>query len=153
VQQALRDHEESAEFVFMEALPRTGEGQVDRSALSPAPAPAIAPNQAFALPRTPTEEAVRRIWGEVLGVKFPGVQDDFFEQGGHSLLLVRVGAQIRDTFQVELSLAELLQVRTISALSSLIEEKLLRTLEPSAKGSGPSHSLVGSSSVTVGFPH
>ncbi|MEW5931932.1 MAG: amino acid adenylation domain-containing protein, partial [Gemmatimonadota bacterium] len=68
-------------FVALEALPLTGSGKIDRRAL---PAPERLEAEGFAAPRTPVEEVLAGIFGEVLGVERVGAHDDFFELGGQS---------------------------------------------------------------------
>src|SRR5262245_40444575 len=68
-------------FVFLDELPLTSNGKLDRKAL-PAPAPPPGPNTS---PRTPTEARIAAIWAEVLG-GCPATDDDFFAAGGDSLL-------------------------------------------------------------------
>ena len=110
-----------ATFVWLNALPLTSNGKVDRRAL---PAPdSSRPNldQAYVAPRTPVEEALVAIWSQVLGVEKIGVQDNFFELGGHSLLATQVISRVREAFQVEVPLPTLIQTPTVSGLAEQIE--------------------------------
>src|SRR5438045_5049822 len=84
-----------AAFVSLEALPLTRNGKLDRHAL---PAPDTAPAAAgYQAPRTPAEEALARIWAEVLGVDRVGVDDNFFEIGGDSIVSIQVTSRARQT--------------------------------------------------------
>jgi hypothetical protein len=74
----------------------------------------------FQLPRTLVETELADVWREVLGIEPIGVQDDFFELGGHSLLLTRVASWIRSRHQVELTLAQLFDARTIESMTIAI---------------------------------
>jgi acyl carrier protein len=74
-------------------------------------------------PSTPTEEQLARVWAEVLSIEQPGVEDNFFVLGGHSLLGVKLLSRIRDTFGVELPLGELFASPTIRTLARLIEQQ------------------------------
>jgi amino acid adenylation domain-containing protein len=107
-------------FVFLDALPRTPNGKVDRRAL-PEPA-AVSGTAGFAPPRTPREELLAWIWEEVLGVERIGRHDHFFDLGGHSLLAVRVLTRVREAFRVELPLRTLFQAPTLAELASRIGE-------------------------------
>jgi hypothetical protein len=101
-------------FVIMDALPLTPNGKVDRRAL---PAPGAIRAEAvegFVAPRTPVEEALADIWREVLGLELVGVHDDFFEMGGHSLMITRVLSNVRRIFRLELPLRVLFEMRTIA---------------------------------------
>ena len=75
-------------------------------------------------PRTPVEELLAGIWGEVLSVEEVGVGENFFELGGHSLLATRVISRVRESFAIELSLRNLFERPTIEGLSEVVEGKL-----------------------------
>ncbi len=106
-------------FVFLDALPRTPSGKVDRAAL-PAP-PSGRPPLAtpFRAPCEPMEDAVASAFREALDLSHVGVDDDFFELGGDSLAAVTALAAVSDALGVELSAAELLEAPTPSALAAL----------------------------------
>jgi acyl carrier protein len=108
-----------AAFVWLDALPLTPNGKLDRRSL---PMPEDRPDldHAYAPPRSPTEELLVSIWASVLGIERVGIHDNFFDLGGHSLLATRVLAQIRDLFQIDLSLSKLFETPTISRLAEQI---------------------------------
>jgi amino acid adenylation domain-containing protein len=83
-----------AAFVELDALPLTPNGKLDRKAL---PAPVVTRDASAELvaPRTGTERLLAAIWSEVLGVATLGIDDDFFDLGGHSMLATQVVARIR----------------------------------------------------------
>jgi amino acid adenylation domain-containing protein len=106
-----------AALVALPVLPRTVSGKVDLQALpaleeAPAGAPA-----AGAAPRTRLEQAIAGIWREVLGVEQVGVEDNFFDRGGHSLLLVRVHARLQKLLDREIPVVDLFNHPTIGALA------------------------------------
>jgi amino acid adenylation domain-containing protein len=72
-------------------------------------------------PRTETEARIVRIWSEVLGLAEVGVHDDFFELGGHSLLATQVASRLRQTFDKEIPLRLLFEVRTVAELAEEVE--------------------------------
>ncbi|HYA80646.1 MAG TPA: phosphopantetheine-binding protein, partial [Methylocystis sp.] len=80
-------------------------------------------------PRNETEEALCRIWTEVLSVSKIGVEDNFFELGGHSLLAIQVRSRIQGAFGVDLPLRSLFDQPTIAQLSTRIEAALIEELE------------------------
>jgi acyl carrier protein len=104
-------------FVMLEALPRTPNQKVDRKAL-PAPA-GMSPGSAkeYAAPRTPLEKEVARVFGDVLGLERVGLDDDFFQLGGHSLLVVRAVARLRDAMSVEVPFRTLFVEPTVAGLA------------------------------------
>ncbi|HEY0604178.1 MAG TPA: thioesterase domain-containing protein, partial [Herpetosiphonaceae bacterium] len=108
-------------FVQLESLPLTPNGKLDRKAL-PAPEARVEPSADRVLPRTPLEEAIAGVWTRVLGRESIGVHDDFFALGGHSLLVVRVMAELRQQFGRALPLATLLQSPTIAQLAAQLEQ-------------------------------
>jgi amino acid adenylation domain-containing protein len=111
-----------AAFVMLEELPLTPNGKMDRRAL-PAPKgtrPGL--EQTYVAPRTPGEEALAGIWGEVLGLEQVGVYDNFFELGGHSLLATQVISRVRYAFQVELPVRALFEAPTVAALGQVVLE-------------------------------
>lgn len=78
-----------AHFVFLDALPQTPNGKLDRRALpDPDPAWNTFDNE-FVAPESETERAIAAIWADLLGFETIGVHDDFFELGGHSLLVTQ----------------------------------------------------------------
>jgi amino acid adenylation domain-containing protein len=83
-----------AAYVRLEALPLTPGGKLDRRAL-PAPEADAYVARGYEAPVGETEEALARIWAEVLGVERVGRRDHFFELGGHSLLAVKLLERMR----------------------------------------------------------
>ncbi|HET6850667.1 MAG TPA: amino acid adenylation domain-containing protein, partial [Pyrinomonadaceae bacterium] len=123
----LPDYMVPAFFVFLDDLPVTGTGKVDRLAL-PAPQPDdFELRRRYVAPRTPTEEAVAAIWASVLGVTQVGVEENFFEMGGHSLLTTQVISRIRQALAVEIPVRTLFERPTIAALAESIETILWLT--------------------------
>jgi acyl carrier protein len=107
-----------AAFVFLDALPLTRNGKVDRRAL---PAPSVAAQgraAAPAAPRSEVERAIAAVWAEVLGLPEVGVEDNFFDLGGHSLLLVQVLSRLRKAFDAELAMVDLFRHPTVSGLAA-----------------------------------
>jgi len=107
-------------FVVLKALPLTPNGKIDRQAL---PAPSIAANftDTFVGPRTPGEEILAGIWSQLLNLKKVGIHDNFFDLGGHSLLITQLLAKVRECFQVELPLRVLFEAPTVAGLAEKIE--------------------------------
>jgi amino acid adenylation domain-containing protein len=110
-----------AQFVILEALPRTQNGKLDRRAL---PAPAVENDSrrgAVAAPQTPTEELALSVFHAVLGRTDFGVFDNFFDLGGHSLLAARLMARLATASGVELPVRELFAQPTVAAVAEAID--------------------------------
>ncbi len=91
------------DVVWLEKLPLTPNGKIDRKAL-PAPVHEDAPPSAnFVRPQTETEKALALVWSEILKVDTVGIDDDFFNLGGQSLLAIRAVSRIRDVFGVDIT--------------------------------------------------
>ena len=108
-------------FVTIEEIPLTPNGKVNRRELPVPEFSESAANENFVAPRTPVEETLAGIWGEILGVPQVGVESNFFDLGGHSLLATRVISQIRENFGVELPLRVLFESPTIAGLAQHLE--------------------------------
>ncbi len=110
LRQALRDRLPAymmpSAFVLLERLPITPNGKVDRRAL-PAPVETAGEVAVQAVPESAIEEQIAAVWREVLGVERVGVTDNFFDVGGHSLLLVRLHSRLQEALGREISLMEL----------------------------------------------
>ncbi|HEX6701788.1 MAG TPA: amino acid adenylation domain-containing protein [Gaiellaceae bacterium] len=107
-----------ATYVWLDELPVMPNGKIDRKAL-PDPEPAAArPRPAFVAPRTPLEEQLAAVFAEVLEIDPIGIDDDFFELGGNSILVARAAARLREEIQVELPLRLLFERRTVAALAA-----------------------------------
>jgi surfactin family lipopeptide synthetase A len=108
-------------FVFLEALPLTSNGKVDRKAL-PAPDQSRRElEQSFVAPRTPVEKMIAKVWAEVLQLEHVGIHDNFFEVGGHSLKAVQLIARVCQGFEIELPLRRLFETPTIGGLAETVE--------------------------------
>ncbi len=70
-----------------------------------------------------TEKKLAAIWREVIGLQEVGREDNFFDLGGHSVLLIQVITRVRKTFRVELTLRHLFEAPTIDELARIIDEK------------------------------
>lgn len=108
-------------FVPLDRLPLTPSGKVDRRAL-PAPGTDYRGSEgAVVAPRTVCERRLVAIWERLLGVRHIGVTDDFFDLGGHSLLVARLFAEISVEFGVQLPLASVFPEATVEHLASLLD--------------------------------
>jgi amino acid adenylation domain-containing protein len=108
-------------FVVMERLPLTANGKIDRQGLAALSYESAARARDFVAPRTETEKALAVIWSGVLKVEHIGINDDVFDLGAQSLMAMKALAQIRDAFQVTLSLRNLFEQPTVAGLAEVID--------------------------------
>ncbi|SDY32320.1 amino acid adenylation domain-containing protein, partial [Myxococcus xanthus] len=120
----LPPHMVPSAFVVLPALPLSPNGKVDRKALPAPEAERLGAADAFIAPRTPTEEKVARIFGEILGQSRVGANDDFFALGGHSLLATQVVVRVRAQLNTEISLRTLFDAPTVARLAERIESQV-----------------------------
>src|SRR5688572_21772464 len=111
-------------FVFIDQMPLTPNGKVDRQALPEPDQSRPELGAVFVAPRTQTEEILASMWAEVLGLARVGVHDNFFELGGHSLLATQVISRVRKLFGVELPLRDVFEGPTVAELSRSVEAAL-----------------------------
>lgn len=78
----------------------------------------------YVAPRDPLEQGLVKLWQELLGVEQVGVQDDFFELGGYSLIAVRLFSRVKKAWKVEFPLSVLFEAPTIEALAARLREEL-----------------------------
>jgi natural product biosynthesis luciferase-like monooxygenase protein len=106
-------------FVNMAELPLTPNGKLDRKAL-PAPQLAEATSENFVAPASDAEAAISAIWQRALGVSKVGTRDNFFDIGGHSLLVVQVLKEMREAFPKPIQMTDLFRHTTIEALAKFV---------------------------------
>ncbi|MFN6567373.1 amino acid adenylation domain-containing protein [Dendronalium sp. ChiSLP03b] len=125
LKQRLPDYMMPSTFVILEALPMTPNGKVDRRAL-PEPAQIRQElEETFVAPRDEMELQLVKIWQKILGVNPIGIRDNFFSLGGHSLVAVRVLAQVEKVFKKNLPVSTLLQNPTIEQLAVILRQSEL----------------------------
>ena len=110
-------------FTLLEELPRTVNDKVEHSLL-PAPGVELLPKTERVAPRTLVEQEIQAIWIEVLRIPNVGIDNDFFEAGGHSLLALQTVSRLHARFGTLVRLGDLYQARTIRSLSALIEKSI-----------------------------
>ncbi|MDT3397680.1 LLM class flavin-dependent oxidoreductase, partial [Streptomyces sp. B1866] len=123
-----------ADVVLLDALPTTPNGKVDRSRL---PDPRPRPAAGYQPPRDDRERRVARALAEALGAERVGVEDNFFEAGGNSLLAVRARALLRPVLGDGLSLVDLFRYPTARALAAAFDTAAGGGAAGPGPGAGP----------------
>ncbi|MCF4969718.1 amino acid adenylation domain-containing protein [Nostoc sp. CMAA1605] len=120
LQTKLPDYMVPSAFIAIAQIPLTPNGKVDRRALPIPDQSRPELEKAFVAPRNAVEIELGRIWSEVLGIESVGINDNFFDLGGNSLLAVKLFTQVEKKFGQKLPLATLLQSPTIEQLASIL---------------------------------
>jgi amino acid adenylation domain-containing protein len=112
-----------ATFVWLDAIPLTPNGKINRLALPAPDFSKLDSTSNFIAPRNDTERQLREIWEKVLKIQPISVKDNFFDLGGHSMVALQLFAQIQEQFQRDLPLTTLFQAPTIEQLACIIKEE------------------------------
>ncbi|MCP4108253.1 MAG: SDR family NAD(P)-dependent oxidoreductase, partial [Desulfobacteraceae bacterium] len=110
-------------FIQLDKLPLTTGGKVDRRRL---PEPETSRPQletAYVTPETDTEQSIAGVWQELLKLEKVGIHDNFFDMGGHSLLIIRVQNKLQQIFSRDIPAVDLFRYPTISALARYLEQE------------------------------
>ena len=112
-----------ASFVAVEKLPLTPNGKLDRKALAPHLRQA-GDNQAnYVAPQSATEQTIARMWCDLLHLDRVGLNDNFFDLGGHSLLVVQAQAKLRAELGVSVPVVRLFQYPTVGRLAGFLSNQ------------------------------
>ena len=125
-------------FIQLDKLPLTASGKIDRKSLPLPSAEIVAGKTKYAAPRTDAEVKLVGIWSDILGIRREviGIDDNFFERGGHSLRATGLAGRIHKTFDIQVPLAKLFDIPTIRGLAGYIagaEAHRFRPLGPTGK--------------------
>ncbi|HEY7557690.1 MAG TPA: amino acid adenylation domain-containing protein [Candidatus Binatia bacterium] len=132
LKQTLPDYMIPAAFVALDTLPLTANGKVDRRALPEPGQLRSASQENYEAPRTTMESLIAEIWQDVLHVDRVGVQDNFFDLGGHSLLCLPVMARLEKELGIRITPRDLI-LQTLGQLATACET---RQQAPGAKPAG-----------------
>jgi amino acid adenylation domain-containing protein len=117
--QVLPDYMVPRAFAVLDSLPLNANGKVDRKAL---PEPALVSELVYEAPQGHVAQTVAAVWSEVLQVAQVGLHDNFFDLGGHSLLLIRAHRLLEDRLQAAIPVVNLFKYPTIESLTQWIEQ-------------------------------
>ncbi len=117
----LPDYMLPSAFMMLDELPLTATGKLDRLALPSTGDLHQVVETGYTAPRTELEKQLTQIWAEVLKLENPGIHDNFFAVGGHSLLAGQVMNRLRDDFGLEIPLRCLFEDPTVAGLAAYVE--------------------------------
>ena len=109
-------------FIRVDTFPLTKSGKIDRKNL-PAPKLSCHSQKFINMPKDREVQTVTKIWHQVLGTENIGLNDNFFDLGGHSLLLVKMRNKIRECFKREISVLDIFQHPTINELVKFLSDE------------------------------
>ncbi|NBM14294.1 non-ribosomal peptide synthetase [Streptomyces sp. GC420] len=129
LEERLPDYMIPSACIPLDRLPLSPNGKLDHKAL---PVPDLTPATPFRAPGTAREEALARLFAEVLGVDRVGVDDGFFALGGHSLLATRLITRARAELGIEIPIRKIFDLPTVAELAAWSEESAV-PLRPSLR--------------------
>lgn len=109
-------------FVLLDKMPLTPNGKVDRKALPPPETSRATRSTNYVEPQTELDKKIAQIWQEELKIDKVGLNDNFFDLGGHSLLMVQVAGRLEALLNRELPVIELFKYPTISSLAAYLNQ-------------------------------
>ncbi|WP_160164431.1 non-ribosomal peptide synthetase [Pedosphaera parvula] len=117
LRQKLPDYMVPSAFMRLERFPLSPNGKVDRRALPGPELSSTAQNPVVSVPQTQAEQAIAKIWQEVLAGAQAGLDDNFFDLGGNSIQLAQVHSKLCEQFKLDLSITKLFEFTTIATLA------------------------------------
>jgi amino acid adenylation domain-containing protein/non-ribosomal peptide synthase protein (TIGR01720 family) len=151
--QYLPDYMVPADYVFMDRLPLTLTGKVNRKALEEPADSQLELDNDFVPPQTETEKFLVKVWTELLRRPQVGTRDNFFDLGGHSLLATQMIAKIYQKYQVELPVRKIYESPTILELAHVINavvQNMPRAAQPVEKKQSRKAPVTGIVPLTPG---
>lgn len=125
----LPDYMLPVSYKYLDALPLTKNGKVDKAVLKALSDVQLEMETPFVAPSNEIEELLESVWQEVLKLEKIGVHDNFIALGGHSLAAIRVTARLNDELQTNFPLNKVFELPTISEYAIFIEEQLTTLLQ------------------------
>jgi amino acid adenylation domain-containing protein len=123
IEKELPDYMMPSAFIWMDQLPKTGSGKIDKKSL---PKPEIKRPElgtAYKAPVTEKEKTIAKVWAELLQIDRVGVKDNFFELGGNSLLALRTVTELRNAKGLELPVTKIYQFPSVEGIADFLEGK------------------------------
>jgi amino acid adenylation domain-containing protein len=119
----LPEHMVPSSFTFLGNLPRTPNGKIDRKALPRPSSQRQRPKIGYVEPRTALEGDIARVWQDLLHLDQVGVEDNFFDLGGHSILAMQVVNKLREQHSIDLPVKAFFQFPTIARMAGSLESQ------------------------------
>jgi len=116
---ALPEYMIPAAYLVIDEIPITAHGKIDRSAL---PAPEVIGKARYRDPSTVTERRIAAVFSELLGHERVGVDDSFFDLGGHSLVATKLVTALRSECGVELAIRDVFELGTVGSLAQRVDD-------------------------------
>jgi len=116
---SLPDYMVPAAIVVLEHLPLDANGKVDRKLL---PEPELISADYYEAPRGEMEEVLAVIWAEILGIPRVGLHNNFFDLGGHSLLLIKVKQRLEEQLCTDIAIVDLFKYTTVASLAKFLQQ-------------------------------
>jgi thioesterase domain-containing protein/acyl carrier protein len=117
LQQRLPEYMVPSAIVLLEAMPVTANGKLDKRSL---PAPAVSSAKTIAKPRDSTEVQLKFLWQQIVGIEDIGIEDNFFDLGGHSLSAVTLSTRLEELYGSRLAVRTIFEHPTISELAAFL---------------------------------
>ncbi|HET7286763.1 MAG TPA: methyltransferase, partial [Pyrinomonadaceae bacterium] len=121
-----------ATFVWMDTLPLTATGKINRAALPEPDSSRLRLGEVYAPPETELQKQIATVWSEVLRLEKIGIDSTFFNIGGHSLLAMQVISRLNDSLKLEIPLRLMFEVPTIRRFAEAVGELQAAAKERSA---------------------
>ena len=118
-------------FKYVEELPLTRNGKVDKEALKQLNLSQLDLDTPYIAPIGEMEELLASIWKEVLQLERVGSKDYFIALGGHSLAAIRVSARVKEEFELDVPLNKIFELPTIAEYAAHVEKTIIALLEES----------------------
>jgi thioesterase domain-containing protein/acyl carrier protein len=115
-------------FIQLERMPLTPNGKIDKKVL-PEPNGNMATGLEYEAPRNEVEEKLAEMWREALSIEKVGINENFFELGGNSMIVIQLASKINGFFQVNIELSSLFKYTNIKTLANQIYEKMYKDIE------------------------
>ncbi|HEX2926937.1 MAG TPA: amino acid adenylation domain-containing protein [Ruminiclostridium sp.] len=149
LKEKLPDYMIPSYFVMLDSFPMTPNGKIDRKSL-PMPEKVgfgLAPQKE--LPSNDIQKTVADIWKEVLGRENIGLNENFFDLGGHSLLMAKVRSKISKAINIEIQIMDLFRYPTVSTLADYLEQRSGKKTSAVQSKTSPFATTIESNDIAV----